>query len=94
MLFVVLFNRRYLSGIARSQQITLPRPGLVKDYTVYLVATSGRNHPSRTLSQTIEEAIQGGTGVVQLREKELSEDKLISLAKEIHSLTKKVTALQ
>jgi len=60
------------------------------DYSVYLVTDRVLNHPSRTLTGSIEDAILGGVKIVQLREKKLSTDEFIVVAKEVHALTKKV----
>ena len=42
----------------------------------------------RKLSAVVEEAIQGGVTCVQLREKELSKEKLLTLAKEVKAVTR------
>ncbi|KAI1291637.1 hypothetical protein EDD11_008838 [Mortierella claussenii] len=61
----------------------------VVDYSLYLVTDSGLNHPSRTLLQSVEDSIQGGVTLVQLREKELSTPDFIDLARKVHDITKK-----
>ena len=42
----------------------------------------------RKLSAVVEEAIQGGVTCVQLREKELSKEELLTLAKEVKAVTR------
>ncbi|KAF9188357.1 hypothetical protein BGZ51_006965 [Haplosporangium sp. Z 767] len=61
----------------------------VVDYSLYLVTDSGLNHPSRTLVQSVEDSILGGVTLVQLREKELSTDAFIELARKVQVVTKK-----
>ncbi|KAG0226984.1 hypothetical protein BGW41_004005 [Actinomortierella wolfii] len=61
----------------------------IVDYSVYLVTDSGLNHPSRTLVQSVEDAIKGGVTLVQLREKELDTEAFIALARQVHAVTKK-----
>ncbi|KAG0354611.1 hypothetical protein BGZ54_001565, partial [Gamsiella multidivaricata] len=61
----------------------------VVDYSLYLVTDSGLNHPSRTLLQSIEDSIQGGVTLVQLREKELDTAAFTELARKVHEVTRK-----
>jgi thiamine-phosphate diphosphorylase len=58
-------------------------------YSLYLVTDSGLTHPSRTLVQTVEEAIVAGVTIVQLREKTLSTKAFVELASAVHQVTKK-----
>lgn len=61
-----------------------------KDYSVYLVTDTKLNHTSRTLIQTIKDAISGGVRIVQLREKYMEDEEFIKLANEVHQVTKQV----
>lgn len=58
------------------------------DLSLYLVTESQLN-PQVPLVKTVEEAIEGGVTLVQLREKNLPREKLIKLAKEILSVLKR-----
>lgn len=60
------------------------------DYSLYLVTDSGLNHPGRTLLQSVEDSIQGGVTLVQLREKDLGTKAFTDLARQVHQITKKV----
>lgn len=62
----------------------------IVDYSLYLVTDSGLNHPSRTLVQSVEDSIRGGVTLVQLREKELDTEAFTALARQVHTVTKKV----
>ena len=44
------------------------------------VLTDSKNHPLNAWPERIEKAIQGGTSIIQLREKELTQDELLPYA--------------
>ncbi|MCC8015180.1 MAG: thiamine phosphate synthase [Eubacterium sp.] len=57
---------------------------------LYLYAVTDRDLlKGRSLEQAVEQAIQGGAGIVQLREKSLSEDEFIREAVKIKAVTQK-----
>ncbi|SJZ49322.1 thiamine-phosphate diphosphorylase [Pilibacter termitis] len=55
------------------------------DYSLYLV-TDRSIMSTQTIEEAVEKAILGGVSVVQLREKNLSTEKFITLAKSIHAI--------
>ncbi|KAJ2807793.1 thiamine biosynthetic bifunctional enzyme [Coemansia guatemalensis] len=59
------------------------------DLTLYLVTDSGMVSESKTLVQTIDEAIQGGVTIVQLREKTAETGDFISLAHKVLQVTRR-----
>lgn len=52
------------------------------DYTLYLV-TDRKLMSAATLEQAVEEAIEGGVTLVQLREKNVTEDEYVKIAKSV-----------
>jgi len=56
------------------------------DYTLYLVTNHGELTDAAFL-QTIEAAIKGGVTLVQLREKNLTDEEFIALAHKVHAIT-------
>lgn len=59
------------------------------DYSLYLVTDSSLVPAGSTLLTQVEKAIQGGTTIVQLREKNLDTGAFVSLALQIKQLTQK-----
>ncbi|KAJ3276554.1 hypothetical protein HDV01_004087 [Terramyces sp. JEL0728] len=59
------------------------------DYSCYLVTDSSLVHPSRNLVETVQQAVDAGVTIVQLREKELETGPFIELAKSLLAITKK-----
>ncbi|KAJ2613549.1 thiamine biosynthetic bifunctional enzyme [Coemansia sp. RSA 1365] len=59
------------------------------DLTLYLVTDSGMLSESKTLVQTVDEAIQGGVTIVQLREKTADTGDFITLARKVLKVTRK-----
>lgn len=57
------------------------------DYTLYAITDS--SYTRLTLSEQVEAAISGGATIIQLREKNISEEEYIGKAKEILSVTRK-----
>ncbi|KAJ2507142.1 thiamine biosynthetic bifunctional enzyme [Coemansia sp. RSA 2049] len=65
------------------------------DLTLYLVTDSGilaSAKSSRTLAQTVEEAIHGGVTAVQLREKQAATSEFVKLAVAVKEVTKRMGA--
>lgn len=58
------------------------------DYSVYLV-TDREILKGRDLCEAVEESILGGATVVQLREKNISYEEFVQLAKNLHRITQK-----
>ncbi|WP_037588583.1 thiamine phosphate synthase [Stenoxybacter acetivorans] len=61
---------------------------MTPDYSVYLV-TDRQLLNGKMLPETVEQAILGGVGVVQLREKNSSSAEFYQLAQELHMLTRR-----
>jgi thiamine-phosphate diphosphorylase / hydroxyethylthiazole kinase len=59
------------------------------DYSLYLVTDSSLLPPGRSLLEQVEQAIIGGTTIVQLREKTLATAKFIELGRQLHQLTRR-----
>ena len=57
------------------------------DFNLYLITDRHQLPAGQTLPAVIEAALQGGVQAVQLREKDLSVDELLPLARELRSLT-------
>ena len=57
------------------------------DYTLYAITDS--SYTRLTLSEQVEAAISGGATIIQLREKNISEEEYIGKAKEVLSVTRK-----
>ena len=57
------------------------------DYTLYAITDS--SYTRLTLSEQVEAAISGGAKIIQLREKNISEEEYIEKAKEVFSVTRK-----
>lgn len=60
---------------------------MFKDFHLYVI-TGEQFHPERHYLEVIEEAIQGGADIVQLREKNKSKKELLEMARELRALTK------
>jgi thiamine-phosphate pyrophosphorylase len=60
----------------------------MKDFHLYVI-TGEQFHPQRHYLEVIEEALQGGADIVQLREKNKTKQELLKMAKELKSLTTK-----
>lgn len=60
----------------------------MKDFHLYLI-TGEQFHPHRNYLEVIEEAIQGGADIVQLREKNKTKKELLHMAIELRQLTSK-----
>jgi thiamine-phosphate pyrophosphorylase len=58
----------------------------MKDFHLYVI-TGEQFHPDRDYLEVIEEALQGGADIVQLREKNKTKKELLHLAKELRKLT-------
>ena len=63
------------------------------DFPLYLITDRNQVTDGYTLASAVEEALLGGVKVVQLREKDLSPDALLPLAKELRALTMRYGAL-
>jgi thiamine-phosphate pyrophosphorylase len=61
---------------------------MMKDFHLYVI-TGEQFHPNRDYLDVIEEAIQGGADIVQLREKNKTKKELLHMAKELRKLTAK-----
>ncbi|KAJ3259828.1 hypothetical protein HK103_001719 [Boothiomyces macroporosus] len=59
------------------------------DYSCYLVTDSSLVHHSRNLVDTVQQAVDAGVTIVQLREKELETGAFIELARKLLEITKK-----
>jgi len=62
------------------------------DFTLYLITDRHQVPAGRTLLATVEAALRGGVGAVQLREKDLSAAELLPLAKALRRLTRDYAA--
>lgn len=62
------------------------RPGNSVDFSLYLI-TDRRQTAGRPLLDVVGEALRGGVRAVQLREKDLSDQELVDLARELRRLT-------
>lgn len=60
----------------------------VVDYTLYLV-TNRELMSSKTIEESVKEAIKGGCTIVQLREKDISSKEFYDIAKSLRKITKK-----
>lgn len=61
---------------------------MMPDFRLY--AITGENfHPGRSLLEVMEEAIQGGADIIQLRDKTSHKDELLQKAKALRALTRK-----
>ena len=60
---------------------------LAVDFNLHLITDRHQLPAGQTLPAVIEAALQGGVQAVQLREKDLSVDELLPLARELRSLT-------
>lgn len=58
----------------------------MKDFHLYVI-TGEQFHPNRHYLEVIEEAIQGGADIVQLREKNKTKKELLVMARELKDLT-------
>lgn len=58
------------------------------DYTLYLV-TNRELMSSKTIEESVKEAIKGGCTIVQLREKDISSKEFYDIAKSLRKITKK-----
>ena len=63
------------------------------DFPLYLITDRKQVAKGHTLYTAVEAALQGGVKAVQLREKDLSPDALLPLAKELRVLTMRYGAL-
>ncbi|KAJ2852333.1 thiamine biosynthetic bifunctional enzyme [Coemansia brasiliensis] len=59
------------------------------DLSLYLVTDSGMLPPGKTLPQVVDEAIQGGVTVVQLREKSADTGNFIATARLVQAVTRR-----
>ncbi|KAI8322768.1 TMP-TENI-domain-containing protein [Martensiomyces pterosporus] len=59
------------------------------DLTLYLVTDSGMVPRGKTLPQVVDEAIQGGVTLVQLREKTADTGDFIALARQVQAVTRR-----
>ena len=59
------------------------------DYTLYLVTDSGMVPESSSFLKQVEDSINSGATIVQLREKSLSTLEFIKRAEQVHKLTQK-----
>ena len=62
------------------------------DYSVYLV-TDRDILKGKDLCRAVEESIQGGVTLVQLREKFISDDEFLEIAKNLQKVTKNIMYL-
>ncbi|KAJ1962228.1 thiamine biosynthetic bifunctional enzyme [Dipsacomyces acuminosporus] len=59
------------------------------DLTLYLVTDSSMVPEGKTLDQVVDEAIQGGVTIVQLREKKADTGEFVELARKVQAVTKR-----
>lgn len=64
----------------------------MKDFHLYVI-TGEQFHPDRNYLEVMEEAIQGGADIIQLREKNKSKKELLEMARELRKLTRKYNVL-
>ena len=57
------------------------------DYTLYVCTDRGLMS-SKTIEESVEKAIKGGAGVIQLREKDASGHSFYSIAESVHTITR------
>ena len=57
------------------------------DYTLYVCTDRGLMS-SKTIEESVEKAIKGGAGVIQLREKDASGHSFYSIAESVHAITR------
>lgn len=62
------------------------------DFSLYLITDRHQLASGHTLISAVEAALQGGVRAVQLREKDLSDDQLLPLARELRALTRSYRA--
>ncbi len=80
-----------LDFLCASASIGLPMTNPI-DFVLYLITDRHQVPPDRTLIETVEAALQGGVGAVQLREKDLSAAALLPLAEGLRALTRRYSA--
>lgn len=64
----------------------------MRDFQLYVI-TGEQFYPNRHYMDVIEEAIQGGADIIQLREKKKSKKEMLDMAKNIRALTSKYNVL-
>ncbi|MFC3341022.1 thiamine phosphate synthase [Paenibacillus abyssi] len=62
--------------------------GKLNDFSLYVI-TGENYHPGRAISEVMEEALQGGADIVQLRDKTSSPQELLRKAQELKALTRR-----
>jgi len=62
------------------------------DFSLYLITDRHQVHPNHTLYSAVDAALRGGVKAVQLREKDLTTDQLLSYAKKLRQLTRNYNA--
>lgn len=60
----------------------------MKDFHLYVI-TGEQFHPGRSYLEVIEEAIQGGADIIQLREKNKTKKELLHMARALRELTRR-----
>lgn len=71
-----------------STTLGLTNQSMAVDYSLYLVTDSTMIPSSSTFLKQVEDAVNNGVTLIQLREKEISTLDFIERAKEVHKLTK------
>ncbi|KAJ2127528.1 thiamine biosynthetic bifunctional enzyme, partial [Coemansia sp. RSA 788] len=61
------------------------------DLSLYLVTDSTMVPAGKTLAETVDQAIQGGVTIVQLREKSADTGDFIATARTVQSITRKAS---
>jgi len=65
----------------------MTRPNPI-NFSLYLITSMQALPEGQDLLDAVEQALQGGVGAVQLRDKELPDDKRLQLARQLRSLTR------
>jgi thiamine-phosphate pyrophosphorylase len=73
----------------RGNKVARPTP---IEFSLYLISDRQALPKGRDLLTTVEQALQGGVGAVQLRDKDLSDDERLVLARQLRTLTRRYRA--
>jgi thiamine-phosphate pyrophosphorylase len=73
----------------KGNKVTRPNP---IDFSLYLISDRQALPKGRDLLTAVEQALQGGVGAVQLRDKDLSDDERLMLARQLRTLTRRYRA--
>ncbi|MBI2995211.1 MAG: thiamine phosphate synthase [Candidatus Melainabacteria bacterium] len=84
---------KYRYEIYTIEKLLLKNEKLIKLQNAKLYLVTGGDAPSGCLYNIIEKSIEGGVDIIQLREKNKDEKKILQLGKEIKSLVKSTDVL-